>query len=112
MRKIKAIVKRADEEYGHMTAISDTLENLQRTVGGYIQTFPVDEKNVIICNEEGWIRDLPYNCTLFDDKSLLGLRTHLQTFYGDIIVVGVDGEEFADVQIDLKRWRFLIGRED
>ena len=111
-KKIKAIVKRVDEPYGHMTWISNTLENLQRTVGGYIETFPVDEKNVIICNEEGRIRDLPFNCTLFDDKSLLGLRTPLQTFYGDIIVVGVDDEEFADVQIDLKRWRFLIGRED
>ena len=112
MRKIKAIVKRADEEFGHMTWISNTLKNLQRTVGGYIETFPVDEKNVIICNEEGRIRGLPRNCTLFDDRSLLDLRVPLQTFYGDIIVVGVDGDEFADIQIDLKRWRFLIGRED
>lgn len=112
MGKIKAIVKRTDEEYGHMTWISNTLENLQRTVGGYIEAFPVDEKNVIICNEEGRIKNLPCNCTLFDDKSLLGLRIPLQTFYGDIIVVGTDGDEFADVQIDLKRWRFLIGRED
>ena len=112
MRKIKAIVMRTDEPYGHMTWISDTLENLQRTVGGHIQTFPVDEKNVVLCNEEGLLENLPYNCTLLDDRSLQYVRVPRQTFYGDIIVVGVDDDSFADVQIDLKRWRFLIGREE
>ena len=27
MRKIKAIIKRPDEQYGHVTNISDTLKN-------------------------------------------------------------------------------------
>lgn len=40
--KIKVIIKRADEEYGHVTNISHRLENLQNTVGGYIETVNID----------------------------------------------------------------------
>lgn len=53
MGKIKVLIKRPDEEVGHITYISNTLENLQRTVGGYIQVVPlITEDAVIICNEE------------------------------------------------------------
>lgn len=64
MRKIKAIVKRPDEEFGHMTWISDTLENLQRTVDGYIETVTIEKNCVIICNEEGRLKGLEPNCTI------------------------------------------------
>lgn len=39
MKKIKVIVKRPDEQYGHVCHISDRLENLQKTVEGYIERF-------------------------------------------------------------------------
>lgn len=98
MNKIRAIVKRPDEKIGHVTNISDSLENLQRTVGGYIETVTIiteEPKVVIICNEEGRILNLPYNCTIS------GID-----FYGDIIAVGVSGDEFADLPaaITLKLW--------
>ena len=38
MERIKAVVKRPDEKFGHMTNISNSLKNLQNTVGGYIET--------------------------------------------------------------------------
>ena len=41
MKKIKCIIKRPDEEYGHVTNISPRLENLQKTVEGYIETVPL-----------------------------------------------------------------------
>ena len=34
MSKTKAIIKRPDEEYGHIANISCTLENVQEIVGG------------------------------------------------------------------------------
>ena len=59
-KKIKCIVKRPGEQFGHMTWVSDSLENLQKTVGGYIETVTLPEHNlVLICNEEGSIRDMP-----------------------------------------------------
>lgn len=99
MGKIKAIVKRADEEVGHMTWISNTLENLQRIVGGYIETVTMrktrdDVPIVVICNEEGLLDGLPINCTAG------GVLLH-----GDIAIVGVDGDEFTDVPIDFKTWK-------
>ena len=64
MERIRAIVKRPDEMYGHMTNISNSLKNLQNTVEGYIETVTVASDLVIICNEEGVIRNLPFNCEL------------------------------------------------
>ena len=86
MNKIKVIIKRADEPKGHYTAVSNTLENLQRHVDGNIEVFRPARDYAIICNEEGKIRGLPVNCSCFGE-----------TFVGDILVVGVDGSEFCDV---------------
>ena len=49
--KIKVYVKRPDEKIGHSTWISNTLENLQKTVEGYIETVTFGDY-VVICNEE------------------------------------------------------------
>lgn len=99
MAKIRAIIKRPDEEVGHVTNISPTLNNLQNIVEGYIETVTLYSGWTIICNEEGRIRDLPYNCTI-DGVD----------FYGDIIAVGVDGENFTDLPADITRkvWNEMI----
>ena len=81
MSRIKVIIKRPDEKIGHMTWISDSLENLQRTVGGYIETVPLSEDTVIICNEEGRLRGLEPNC-----------RVGRVSLVGTIIVAGVQGQ--------------------
>lgn len=54
--KIKVIVKRPDELYGHMTNISNTLENMQKIVEGPIETLTMPGY-VLILNEEGRIRE-------------------------------------------------------
>ena len=99
MAKIRAIIKRPDEEYGHMTHISDSLENLQKTVGGYIE--PVSFSTfTILCNEEGKIKGLPFNMRIGTFDVLVGT----------IIVLGVDGEEFTDCPIDFKTWKNIVRR--
>lgn len=55
--KIKVIIKRPGVK-PYATNISDSLENLQRTVDGYIETVTLAENLVLICNEEGRIRKL------------------------------------------------------
>lgn len=98
MGKIKAIVKRTDEAVGHMTWISNTLENLQRTVGGYIEAVQLWNDIVVICDEEGRIKRKDANCVV---KGI--------DFVGDIIVLGIDGDEFADVPISMREWRKMLG---
>lgn len=93
MRKIKVIVKRPDEEVGHMTYISDRLPDLQYIVDGYIETVTLSSDLVVICNEEGRLQGLPHNC------KVCGID-----FVGTVIVAGVEEDSFGDVPIDLQEW--------
>lgn len=99
--KIRAIVKRPDEKYGHVTFISPTLENLQKTVDGNIETILLRGGNVLLVNEDGKNQKLPVN--------FLMTRGH----WGDIIVgtvavVGTDGEEFSDCTMQFDTWKKLL----
>ena len=91
---ISALVKRPGEPPRHVN-VSNSLEAFQKNVGGYIETVTLARDLVIICNEEGLLLDLPYNCTI------RGVD-----FVGPILMVGVKGDEFADLPVswpDLKR---------
>ena len=94
MRKIKVIVKRPGEKPASVW-ISDTLENLQRHVGGYIETVTIGNM-VVICDEEGLLKNKPYCCSVggYD-------------FVGDVIFCGVDGVEFADLPISWHKMKQL-----
>lgn len=108
--KIKCYIKRPDEDVGHSTAVSNTLENLQRNVGGYIEVVSIIPQLTndnfecitpgvaVICDEEGRIKGKPHNC-----------RYGGVDFVGDIVIVGVSGDEFCDVPIDFKTHKMLIG---
>ena len=100
-KKIRVIIKRPDEEFGHVCNVSNRLENLQNTVGGYIETIGLgtfhDQNVMIICNEEG---------------KLLGLEPNF-FFHGDyiagtIIVVGVKADEFDDLRMSLSEWKEVL----
>lgn len=95
-QKIKVIIKRPDEKYGHVTAISNTLKNLQNTVGGYIETLTMPGYTLIV-NEEGILLDLPFNC------KVAGFN-----LFGTIIVAGNQGDELADVGISFDEWKKII----
>ena len=63
------------------------LEAFRQAVGGFIETVTVATDLVIICNEEGRLKGLPWNCTVFGVD-----------FVGPIVVAGVKGEEFASIK--------------
>ena len=101
--KIRVIIKRPDELYGHVSAISPTLENLQRTVGGYIEAAAVmvlkGQTIAILCNEEGRINGSRFN-----------MKAQGDFLFGDIIVCGVDGEEITDLPVtfSFQDWKKLV----
>ena len=66
--------------------IENTLEAFQVEVDGYIEAVTISSDAVIICNEEGHILGLPYNC------HFLGIE-----FVGTILIVGRSGDAFCDV---------------
>ena len=101
MNKIKAIIKRPDEEYGHIANISNTLENLQRTVGGKIETVYLGHGLILIVNEEGRLMNLEPNFRT-------GRRSFAPTIVGTAILVGQNGEDFGNVPITFQTWKSLL----
>ena len=94
---MKAIIKRPYEPVGRLRRIGNSLEQLQAAVGGYIEVVRIAEDAAIICNEEGVLMRLPYNCNVCGCDLV-----------GTILVVGVDGEEFTDVPLTLAEWERFI----
>lgn len=86
-RKVSVIIKRPGEK-PYKTNISDSLKNLQNTVGGKIETVRLCADMAFIVNEGGRLLGLPYNCTV------CGIE-----LYGTVIVIGVNGDEFDDVSL-------------
>ena len=71
----------------------DTLEAMQKIVGGYIQAvYPFPEPVAVVCNEEGKMLGLPYNRPLMDENGL-----PCDILCGTFFIAGVDGEHFISL---------------
>lgn len=84
-----------------VSTVKNTLEDLQKFVGGYIETLTLDNGIVVICDEEGLLKNRAVSCLMEGNY-----------FFGPIIIAGVDGEEFTDCPVSYKeaieRWPFLL----
>ena len=79
------VARKRPGERWELVEIDNTLEALQKEVGGYIEVVNVTTDAALVLNEEGFIRCLPFNINFG------GLRT-----FGTILLVGVRGEAFTD----------------
>lgn len=99
--KMRVTIKRPDERYGHVTHISGTLENMQKTVGGYIEVITLLEGKgiVCICNEDGKNLGLENNFRIPGDIVV-----------GTVIICRADGEELTDLPVTwgLAEWKYLL----
>ena len=84
---IKVLVKEPGKEFEEKE-VENKLEDFQELVGGYIETVTIATDLVLICNEEGRLKNLPYNC------EVLG-----RVFIGTIVLAGVKKDEFSDCPI-------------
>lgn len=94
--KISVLIKEPGKNPRHVW-ISNTLENLQKTVGGYIESVTLATDMCIICNEEGRLMNLPHNC------DICGID-----FVGTIILCGIEGEELSDLPGDWESWKMMF----
>lgn len=85
--KLKGLLLPASGEIRELE-IDNTLEELQKVVGGYIETVDVTTDVVAIVNEEGRILGLAPN-------------VHWPGIVGDAFLVSVDGDEFASIPDDV-----------
>ena len=66
------ILKIEPEHKPERADIPDTLEAMQKVVGGYVQAvYPFEEPVALICNEEGKLNGLPLNRALWDEDGTL-----------------------------------------
>lgn len=94
--KIRVIYKRCDFDPVEIR-VPNTLQQFQDMVGGYIETVMVGEDWIVLCDEEGRLKDRPWNC------EVCGID-----FCGPVVFVGVKGEEFADLPMDMDVFRSLF----
>ena len=95
-RKISVIIKRPGEKPYH-TNISNTLENLQKTVGGYIEVVRIASDVCFIVDEEGLLKGLPYNFSVYGTN-----------LFGTAVFCGVDGEDFTDMPVTFEQAKRLF----
>ena len=89
MSKILVWIKEPKKKAKHVW-ISPRLENLQKTVGGYIESHRITTDVALLCDEEGRFKDYEPN-----------LRVLGMDFVGTLILIGTKDEEFVSCPIDL-----------
>lgn len=80
--------------------IPNTLEALQKAVGGHIEAVTIASDLALICNEEGLLMGLPYNHTVCE-----------LPFVGPIVAVGANGDVFTSLTPDQIRDVMRLLRE-
>lgn len=80
------VIKKEPGAEPEIIEIENELQALQDAVGGRIETVTFAEDCCLICNEDYRYDDSEFNV------QALGID-----FYGTVLMVGVDGEEFADL---------------
>ena len=111
--KKRVIIKRPDEDYGHVTKISFSLENLQKTVGGPLEVVSLGnsllgEPIKMIINEEGKIRNLPFN---FMIVSPIPVNKFADYIAGTAIICGMDGPyDLGELPITFQEWKKILDK--
>ena len=95
--EIKAIIKTPDMSYGHTTRIQNDLKTLQKCIDGFIESVTLKNGVVILCDRDGLSSLKRYNC------NVEGVQ-----FFGTILAVGAQEDEFADIQITFQEWKDML----
>ena len=90
--KIKGLLYKVDGNEPQTVEIENTLESLQKIVGGYIETVymrvaATGLNAILVLNEDGKVKGLPYSCYVPKIRDFIA---------GDCIILGDGGEDFTD----------------
>lgn len=88
-------------KYPKTVTIEDSLEAMQKLVGGDIEEYmPFDDEAAIICNEEGKINGLPLNRAVYDSEHQM-----IEIMAGDFFIchAPISSEKFLSLPPDLEK---------
>lgn len=102
------VIRKRPGEMPEVIDVENDVDAICAELGGHMEAVTIAEDLVILCDEEGRLKGKAPNI------ALKGLGVD---FYGTILIVGVDGEEFCDVPLlDWTLWTFFrvvrYGRAD
>jgi len=107
---VRAIMKRTSEMYGHTVYIAPTLKELQRLVGGYIETVTLRQASMsrpsitLVIDKEGKLKSKKANFHM-------GVRPFGDTIVGDVLVCSFNLEgELVDLDLDFRNWKAYLER--
>ena len=79
-------------KHPRLAEIDGSLEQMQKTVGGYIQAvYPWEDYVALVCDEEALYKDSEWNRYISEGLAIK------ETFF----ICGIEGEDFADLPLDL-----------
>ena len=81
------------EQEAKVIELDNSLESMQKTVGGNIEViYPFTNDSCIVCNEEGKLLGLPLNRALYDDCDKIW-----EVIAGTSFICGTDDENFTSL---------------
>ena len=89
---MKVVVKRAGQ-MPETKEIENELHALQEIVGGHIETFPMFDDVLCVCNEDGKGKDLPFNF-IFARETIVGDVFFCKAGYKDFESLDEDEVKF------------------
>ncbi len=96
MSKITVLVIEPERK-PYVKEIENTLESLQREVGGCIQAvYPWEELAALVCDEESKLKSSPFNRALRDEQGNI-----YDYIAGTFLIVGLGEEDFTSLQPEL-----------
>ncbi len=101
---MRVIIKEPNED-ARFEDIDNALEALQSIVGGYIEVVPLTFDSVIICNEEGKLRDLPFNFHIPTDDIVGTAIICDDNEDGEFVDVSMSIEQFNEI---LEKWGNVV----
>ena len=96
MDNIKVLIKEPWKK-AVMKEIPNTLEALQKIVGGFIELVTISTDVSAVVNEEGLINGLKYNVSIGG-----------HALFGTVILLGIDGEDFCSLQYSLNTIKIVL----
>lgn len=86
--------------------ISNSLEDMQRYVMGYIETITLSETAMLVCNDVGKLADLTPN-------RILKIGNSHDVIRGDFFICGWSGDEFCDISDeDAEKYTKMFSKPD
>ena len=106
---VRGIIIPADNTAPLRTAALDSLEDYQRAVGGWVEAIDIPDLGVTMyVNEEGLIRDLPFNRRATFLWRFHVPQAHDARLVGDVAVVGLTDSEGENTELPSELARRLL----